>query len=134
MPKSRLRTWRDKIKIRAIHGFEQAIVDKLEPTLDLPVCRTIIQGRRIVALDDLRGADNTADNSFLEALGAQSYLGAPVFDPADTAVGTLCVLGTTARIWSERQKEQIVDLASLITERITLRATLATVRLLSERN
>ena len=121
----------DRILIRAAFGFDpEGLGLDLEHT-DFPLCRQIIGARVPVHIDEANDVLAAKQSPFLASLKGRSYLGAPIFDPADSAVGTLCAIGQRPRIWSERQKEQITELAGLLSQAITLKAALATIRLLS---
>ena len=121
----------NRVRIRAAFGFDPNGIGLDWSETDLPLCRKIMSDQSIVGIGEANEVASTRRSPFLQALKGRSYLGAPIFDPAGTAVGTLCVIGQAPRIWSERQKEQIGELAGLVSQAITLKAALATIRLLS---
>ena len=121
----------DRIVLRAAHGFDLCDLDVLAEPPSFPLCGRIIAENSIVAITDTHDDPAMRTSPFIERFSVRSYLGAPILDPAETGVGTLCVFDDKPRLWSLRQREQIAELASLVNQSILLKASLATVRLLS---
>ena len=118
--------------IRAMFGFSDDDLDEIGAHLDLPLCRRILGANSLLAIDDMSEIGAGRRTPFVEALAIRSYLGVPLHDPANNPVGTLCVMDRKARIWSQRQRAQMAEMARLLDQTILLRAALATVRLLTK--
>ena len=121
----------NRVRIRASFGFEPDELGLDWKQTDLPLCRKIMADQSVIGIGEANDMGKAPKSPFLQALGGRSYLGAPIYDPVGTPVGTLCVIGRAPRIWSGRQKEQVSELAGLLSQAITLKAALATIRLLS---
>lgn len=65
-------------------------------------------------------------------LGAVSFLGAPVFGPTCEPVGVLAAIELSQRSWTRAECRKLDDLAHLISQEIMLRASVETLRIMSE--
>ena len=121
----------DRIIVRATHGFAASDLDVLAEPPTFPLCRLIIAEQRLVGVAETHEDPEMLNSPFIERFSVRSYLGAPILDPAETPVGTLCVFDDKPRVWSQRQREQIAEMSELVNQSILLKASLATVRILS---
>jgi GAF domain-containing protein len=62
------------------------------------------------------------DNLAIEEFGIVAYAGAPICTSDDQALGTLCVLDTQPREWTDDQVKTLTDLAGAVASEIELRA------------
>ncbi|MXQ08479.1 GAF domain-containing protein [Alphaproteobacteria bacterium GH1-50] len=121
----------DRIVVRAAHGFAAEDLGHFKDPPSFPLCRRIIAEQRLVGITETHEDPEMLKSPFIERYSVRSYLGAPILDPANTAIGTLCVFDDKPRLWSHRQREQIGEMAHLVDQSILLKASLATIRLLS---
>lgn len=63
--------------------------------------------------------------------GIQSYLGAIVRGPADEPVGVLAAMQKTPHVWSFQNAKLVEDMAYLMSQQIMLKASFATLRIMS---
>jgi len=98
-------------------------------------CAHTIQSDELMEVSDARHDARFAANAFVRGgLGVRFYAGAPLILSCGERVGSLCVLDTHARRLTEAQRRELVSLASLATQALTMRRDLIehTLRVRSE--
>ena len=112
-----------------------------ETTGELPI-RTLLARNSITSDVRRSGAvvaitgDMNAQSGLQEAraFGMRSFLAAPVHGAAGETIGALVVMRLFPRRWQDSAKCALTDLAKSLSRDILLRASLATLRLISEEN
>ncbi|MGN9810150.1 GAF domain-containing protein [Micromonospora sp. BQ11] len=84
-------------------------------------CPHVVVRRKALVLDDVCDYPRFAGNPVVDEIGIRSYLGAPLIDHTDMALGTICVVDTEPRPWGRRGLETIKSLAAELTTRISQR-------------
>lgn len=117
--------------LRASIGFDHAAF----PMFGYPICGSIA-GRICEINSSLQNGDvsnsNLANAVEAEYLGAESFLGTPVHDPAGAPVGALIALHTKYRAWTNSQIEALETFAYLASQQIMLKASFETLRLMKK--
>jgi signal transduction histidine kinase len=85
-------------------------------------CRHVVERGEMLAVNDACADPVLRDNPAIVDLGVAAYLGEPVRAPSGTAVGAFCVIDSTPRMWSERDRKIVRALARNVENAIALRA------------
>ncbi len=88
-------------------------------------CQYVIDSSRPLIVDDARHDTRTAGNPSIDALGVAAWAGYPVTAPSGEVLGTLCVVDTVPRRWTDRDVTVLETLADAVSANIALRASLA---------
>ena len=67
----------------------------------------------------------------IKAFRAKGFVAAPIHGPAEEPIGMIACLTQTERDWNKEDFEALEDVATLVTQRILLKATLQTVKLMA---
>ncbi|NDZ78793.1 MULTISPECIES: GAF domain-containing protein [unclassified Streptomyces] len=62
-------------------------------------CPHVVARRKALVLEDVCDYPRFAGNPVVDEIGIRSYLGAPLIDRTDTALGAVCVVDTVPRQW-----------------------------------
>jgi diguanylate cyclase (GGDEF)-like protein/PAS domain S-box-containing protein len=93
---------------------------------DLPFtstfCQHLVASGEPLIVADARLHPLSRDNPTLDALQGIAYAGAPLIVDGGHVVGSLCVIDTVAREWSEEDIALLSDLAASVTSEILLRS------------
>ncbi|WP_225412423.1 GAF domain-containing sensor histidine kinase [Stigmatella hybrida] len=87
------------------------------------VCQHTMAGGAPLLVEDTRQHPLLRECLALGTLGAIAYAGAPLIGSGGHAVGTLCVLDTVPRRWTDREASILKDLAACVMAQVELRAT-----------
>jgi PAS domain S-box-containing protein len=85
-----------------------------EGPVERAICRRVVESGEPVCIEDLSQDVVVAASPLRTALGMNSYLGVPLTTPEGYTIGTLCVLGGSAREWSDEDQDMLGDLASIV--------------------
>ncbi|MDH2388078.1 GAF domain-containing protein [Streptomyces sp. HNM0663] len=81
-------------------------------------CPHVVVRRKALVLEDVCDYPRFAGNPVVDEIGIRSYLGAPLIDRTNTALGTVCVVDTEPRAWGRAGLETIKSLAAELVEQI----------------
>jgi GAF domain-containing protein len=84
-------------------------------------CPHVVVRRLALVLDDVCAYPRFAGNPVIDELGIRAYLGAPLIDHTNIALGTICVVDTQQHPWGRQGLHLIKQMAAEMVERITLR-------------
>ncbi len=87
-------------------------------------CQYVIDSSRPLIVDDARRDPRTADNPAIDAMGVAAWAGFPVTSPGGEVLGTLCVVDTVPRHWTDRDVTVLETLADAVTANVALQASL----------
>lgn len=95
----------------ARHGLDASATDR-----SLSFCGHCVTSRQPLVVDDAYNDPRFAGNPLVGGQPhVRAYLGVPLFaGPAQSAIGTLCVIDHSARAWSQAEQLQVARLASLV--------------------
>ena len=85
---------------------------------------------RVTRIDDLQAALLDTSVEFLR-FGIRSYLGAVVQGPADEPIGVLAAMRQAPHNWTFREARLVEDMAYLMSQQIMLKASFATLKIMS---
>jgi hypothetical protein len=103
-------------------GLAEPWASQRETPLSHSFCQHAVAAGEVLAVDDAREHPLLRDNLAIRDLGVIAYLGAPIFDDAGHALGTLCVIDSRPRQWSSHQAGLLEDLAGAVRSEIVLHA------------
>ena len=86
---------------------------------------------RTTRICDLAEAPHDTSVEYMR-FGAQSYLGSIVQGPADEPIGVLGAMHPQPHVWTYREARLVEDMAYLLSQQIMLKASFATLRIMSE--
>ena len=104
-------------------GLPEPLATRCETPLSHSFCQHVKTSGAPLVVPNAHEHPLVKDNLAITELGVIAYLGVPIFDPEDEAIGALCVIGNEPREWTEKDIAHLTVLASAITDNIKLRAT-----------
>lgn len=84
-------------------------------------CPHVVVRRLALVLDDVCAYPRFAGNPVIDKIGIRAYLGAPLIDQTNTALGTICVIDTQQREWGRDGLRIIKSMAADLVNRINQR-------------
>ena len=106
---------------KSARGLEEPWATARETPLSHSFCQWPVRlGRRLV-VEDAREDPRLCDNLAIGDLGVVAYAGAPLTTQDGHVLGTLCVIDSKPRRWTEEQLELLEELAELARGTIELR-------------
>ena len=111
----------DRLHYKVIYGFP---LPPPTPRQDV-LCAQVVLRNRVVLYHDLSAAIQTPIDApaIANALAQQArfYVGAPLRTVAEHAIGTLCLVGSSPRSFSEQEQQVLEQLATVVARLIVLR-------------
>ncbi|HVK20507.1 MAG TPA: GAF domain-containing protein [Actinokineospora sp.] len=81
-------------------------------------CPHVVVRRKALVLDDVCAYPRFAVNPVINSIGVRAYMGAPLIDRTDTALGTICVVATEESQWGRPGLELIKSMAAKVVDLI----------------
>jgi serine phosphatase RsbU (regulator of sigma subunit) len=94
-------------------------------TLEESFCQYVVDSREPLVLPDVRVDERTRDNPSIASMGVVAWAGYPVHGPDGHVLGTLCVVDTVVRHWTDDEIHVLASLAAIATREVALRAAAA---------
>lgn len=94
-------------------------------TLEESFCQYVVDSREPLVLPDVRIDARTRNNPSIASMGVVAWAGYPVHGPDGHVLGTLCVVDTVVRQWTDDEVQILASLAAIATREVALR-TIAT--------
>jgi len=88
-------------------------------------CQHVVARDAPLVVTDAREDPALADNLAIPDIGVVAYAGFPVHAADGTAVGALCAIDTSPRVWSEHELDVLAHLATSVSSELALRAAAA---------
>jgi GAF domain-containing protein len=101
-------------------GLPEPIGVARETSLDYSICQYAVAAGRPYIVDDARVEPLLADNEAVTELGVVAYAGIPLITSAGHAIGTLCVIDTVPRHWTDDQLGMLAKMADIVMDEIRL--------------
>jgi PAS domain S-box-containing protein len=108
----------DRLLLMGAHGLSEPWASARELPLSHSICRHVVAGRAPLVVPDARSHPLLRDNPAALELNAVAYLGVPLLGPDGEVLGSVCVIDSTLRAWSEDDIEAITGLSEAVTARI----------------
>ena len=106
--------WKSRI------GIEEA--GPRENTLDESFCQYVVDSGEPLVLADVREDPRTRHNPSIRSMGVVAWAGFPVHTPDGHVLGTLCVVDTVVRQWTDDDVATLSALAEVASREVALRA------------
>lgn len=112
----------DRQFFKACIGVAQPWADARETPLSYSFCQYVVADREPLVVEDAREHPVLRSNIAVPELGVIAYLGVPLYSPGGQALGSLCVIDSKPRKWSEEDVETLTSLAASVMSTIDLRS------------
>ncbi len=112
----------DRVLIASIQGTAGTLPAARQTPLDSSFCQYAVATRAPFTVEDARQDEVLRTSPMLTEMGVVSYAGVPLLAPDGHALGTLCVVDTTPRRWTEPELADLQDLAAFVTAELHRRA------------
>lgn len=109
---------RDRQFFKSAAGMGIGTAEKRQTPLPDSVCQYAVANGVPLIIDDARVDPVFRNHPAVVDGTVVAYLGIPLVDRADNAIGTLCVYDTRPRQWRPGHVQVLSDLAALVTERV----------------
>lgn len=118
----------DRQFFKSAVGLPEPWATRRETPLTHSLCRHVVEAGTALVVEDARLDPLVRDNLAVRDLGVVAYLGEPVRMSSGAVAGSLCVIDTAPRAWSERDRRIVRTLARAVENVIALRAATAAQR------
>ena len=108
----------DRQFFKSTVGMDGLAPEERQTPLAQSVCQYAVANGAPLILEDARVDPVFKNHPAVLAGAVVAYLGIPLMDGAQNAVGTLCVFDGKPRLWSTGHVQVLSDLAGLVAERI----------------
>jgi GAF domain-containing protein len=100
-------------------------IDLEETPKEWSVCQHVVRRGQPLVVEDLRTSSTFSDSPLVcESPHLVFYAGHPLIIDGDCCIGSLCVLDTTPRSWSEKQAKILAYLAGIVVREMEIRSQL----------
>lgn len=101
---------------KSFRGLPEPWAGIRETPLSHSFCQHVRYFSRPLIVEDAREDDVLRHNLAIRDIGVIAYLGFPVFDETNEAIGSLCAIDTKPRAWSEDQIDAMGSLTSTLND------------------
>ncbi len=115
---------RDRQYFKSQIGLQDHWAEDRQTPLSHSFCQYVKRDNRPLVVENAPEDARVCDNLAIPDLGVGAYLGVPIHDPQNAALGALCAIELAPRSWSRADLDLMVDLASCVTDQIKLLAAL----------
>lgn len=105
-------------------GLREPLACSRETPLSHSFCKHVVATSATLVVNDARKHPFLHTNPAIDEIGVVAYLGAPLITNDGSALGSLCVIDSTPRTWSEGDVTALSDLAAAVVAEIELRMKL----------
>lgn len=114
----------DRQFFKSMVGLGEPLASRRQTPLSHSFCKHAVASGTALVLDDARNVPLVRDNLAIPELGVVAYAGVPLITGDGHAVGTLCVIDTSPRAWTDDDIEIVEELAATAMRQIELRLAL----------
>ncbi|MFC7530849.1 ATP-binding protein [Actinoplanes sp. GCM10030250] len=107
---------RDEGFFAGSHGLPQSLTTDGRAPIEYSVCKYIVIQDHLVVCEDMLHDDisDLREHPLVTEYGVRSFLGVPVRDDADRLLGSMTVLDTTTRQWTDDDLTTLLEIAELL--------------------
>jgi two-component sensor histidine kinase len=114
----------DRQYFSSIHGqLTEPYHSQRSTPLTHSFCKHVASSNQPLIVVDANKDERTVGNGAIQDLGVIAYLGVPVHNPQNEAIGALCAIGAEPRQWSETELEHLKALAVCVDNAIKFKST-----------
>jgi GAF domain-containing protein len=99
-------------------GLAEPWASRSATPLEYSYCQYAVTSRAPLRIDDASAHPLVENSPAIGELNVQSYLGIPLITSDDHAVGTLCVIDSHPRHWTDSEVSILNDLAGILTAQL----------------
>jgi signal transduction histidine kinase len=111
----------DRQFFKSCIGVAEPWASLRETPLSHSFCQHAVAAKQPLIIDDTRSHPLVYDNPAITQLDVAAYAGIPLITPEGHALGTLCVVDTQPRHWTETEVNILRELAASVMTEIALR-------------
>ncbi len=111
--------WKACVGLEGTDPGDPADRAKRQHRVEESFCQYVIGLDDVLLVDDARLDPRTMHNPLIESMGVVAWAGAPMRAPGGEVVGTVCVVDTRARSWTEDDGALLRTLADIATDEIS---------------
>ena len=115
----------DRQFFKSATGLPEPWASRRVSPISFSFCGQVVATGEPLVLEDARRHPLLRHNPAIRELGWVAYAGVPLITRQGHAVGALCVIDKTPRLWSERDIALLQDLAASVVTEIELRGEIA---------
>lgn len=105
-------------------GLPEPLATDRETPLSRSFCRIVKATNAPLIVTDARADDRVRDNPAIAELGVIAYLGYPLRSSTGDPLGSVCVIDTVPRVWTDLEADHVRSVAEAINTQINLQAAL----------
>jgi hypothetical protein len=117
---------------KSIVGLPDPWASRRETPLSHSFCQHVVIGQKPLVVSDAREIDFLKDNLAIPDLNVIGYLGMPLTTSDGYTMGSLCVIDSQPRQWSDKDLAVLEDLAATTISLIEMRAQIMNMTTISE--
>lgn len=110
---------------KSFTGLSEPWASARETPLSHSFCQHVVTSGEVLRVEDAPSNGLVKDNLAIPDLGVIAYLGVPIVGDAGHTFGSLCVIDTVPRKWSDREEQVLIELVELLQTEISLKLALA---------
>ncbi|MFF2996934.1 GAF domain-containing SpoIIE family protein phosphatase [Streptomyces sp. NPDC057950] len=111
----------DRQLLPGMIGLDDPWASARQTPLTHSLCRHVVGGGRPLVIRDARADTRTRESLAIPDLGVVGYAGVPLTDSDGYVLGSLCVIDTRPRVWSDHDLSVLEDLAAACSAELRLR-------------
>ncbi len=100
-----------------------------EKAVEESFCQYVVRAQSRIVVNDALADEMTLHNPTVKAMDVRAWVGFPLTAPGGEVLGSLCLLDTRPRIWTERDLDVLETLAGAASQLMELQATVARERI-----
>jgi two-component sensor histidine kinase len=110
---------------KSAFGLTEPLASKRETPLSHSFCQHVVTSGESLIVENAKEHPIVSTNCAIADMGVAAYLGVPLTTPAGEVLGSLCVVDTTPRTWSDDDVRVMRDFAEIVMREIALRHEVA---------
>ncbi len=103
--------------------------DVREKAVEESFCQYVVRAQAPIVVSDALSNEIAQHNPTVASMGVRAWVGFPLTAPGGEVLGSLCLIDTRPRIWSERDLDILETLAGATSRLIELQTTIARERI-----
>ena len=112
---------KDRQFFKSSFGLAEPWASKRETPLSHSFCQYVVTRDQPLVVADAPFHHLVCDNLAVKELNVQAYLGVPIHSPDGEPIGSLCVIDTIPRGWTQADIDTISELVALVNSEIQLK-------------
>ncbi|WFA18621.1 sensor histidine kinase [Paenibacillus mucilaginosus] len=114
----------DKQWFKSCVGLPEDLKEARSTEREHSLCQYVVAAKEAIVVEDTLADPRFAENPLVHSYGLRFYAGAPLVSSKGNVLGTLCVMDSKPRRFSELQVGQLCDFAAWVMTEIELRRDL----------